>query len=85
MVATILSSPDVSIDVLPAAPPSALAIYESLCALGLGTVGSWLDCAARLTVAAARASSPGQRDKLLTRAVDCRSRARRAAVIEVAS
>lgn len=70
-----------------AAPsPTALAIYDSLVALGLGTIGAWIDCATRLDITATEAhfaGLAGQHRKLRDRADDCRARARRLVVVEV--
>jgi len=73
---------------LSAPQPTALAIYDSLVALGLGTVGAWIDCATRLDIAATAAyfaGQSGQHRKLRDRADECRARARRLVVVEVES
>lgn len=72
-----------NVSILAAPPVAALAIYDSLVALGLGTIGAWTDCAARLDIAASEAKHVSQARKLRARADDCRARARRLVVVEV--
>ena len=77
-----------NVSLLAAPPVAALAIYDSLVALGLGTIGAWIDCAKRLDIAATEArllGQIGQHRKLRARADDCRARARRLVVVEVGS
>jgi|KBSSwiStaDraftv2_1062776.scaffolds.fasta_scaffold00132_61 hypothetical protein len=72
-----------NVSLLAAPPVAALAIYDSLVALGLGTIGAWTDCARRLDLAAAEAKHAAQARKMRARADDCRARARRMVVVEV--